>query len=174
MTIGKRIKEIRLAAGLTQKQLAEICGLAEITIRQYENEKRQPKLQALMKIGNALDVAIFSFLDEELSSKEIDNLMTQQRLDSMGLPIQLSKFLTSDEIRILHMFRELNEIGQEKADDDIFTLTQVPQFRKEPKRKHWKTPLPPLNPDNPDQKAPEAEVPATPDQTPAVNKTEKL
>ena len=34
MTIGKRIKEIRLAAGLTQKQLAEICGLAEITIRQ--------------------------------------------------------------------------------------------------------------------------------------------
>lgn len=172
MTIGKRIKEIRLAAGLTQKQLAEICGLAEITIRQYENEKRQPKLQALMKIGNALDVAIFSFLDEELSSKEIDNLMTQQRLDSMGLPIQLSKFLTSDEIRILHMFRELNEIGQEKADDDIFTLTQVPQFRKEPKRKHWKTPLPPLNPDNPDQKAPEAEVPATPDQTPDVNKTD--
>ena len=41
MSIGKRIREYRKALSLTQKELAEQSGTAEITIRQYENGKRQ-------------------------------------------------------------------------------------------------------------------------------------
>ena len=41
MSIGKRIQEYRKALSLTQKELAEQSGTAEITIRQYENGKRQ-------------------------------------------------------------------------------------------------------------------------------------
>lgn len=143
MSIGKRIRNLRIDAGLTQKQLAEISGLAEITIRQYENGKREPKLQALMKISNALDVAIIYFLDDDnLDNDTIDILMTQQRLNHMRLPNELSAFLTHNEIYLLSLYRELNEIGQERADAAIFDLTQVPHYRIEPKRKHWKTPLP--------------------------------
>lgn len=54
--IGKRIKEHRKAAGMTQKELAEKVGCAEITIRQYESGKYLPKTDARLKIANALEV----------------------------------------------------------------------------------------------------------------------
>ena len=46
MSIGENIKNIRMQKGLTQKQLAEKSGVAEITIRQYESDKREPKIIA--------------------------------------------------------------------------------------------------------------------------------
>ena len=47
MTLGENIKRYRLEKGLTQKQLADNLGLAEITIRQYENDKRTPKIDTI-------------------------------------------------------------------------------------------------------------------------------
>ena len=66
--IGENIKSIRKEKKITQKELAEKCNLATITIRQYENGKREPKYETLSKIANALNVSI---LDLTLSkSKE--------------------------------------------------------------------------------------------------------
>lgn len=58
MTLGYRIKEARKDAKLTQSQLAEKCGVATITIRQYESEKREPRLDTLRNIATALGVSI--------------------------------------------------------------------------------------------------------------------
>ncbi len=56
MSIGNNIKIARSAAGLTQKELAFKCDVAEITIRQYETDKREPKYETLERIAKALDV----------------------------------------------------------------------------------------------------------------------
>ena len=58
MAIGDRIKEQRKNYGLTQKQLAEKIGVAEITIRQYELGKRQPRIEQLHAIASALGVSM--------------------------------------------------------------------------------------------------------------------
>lgn len=58
MDIGQRIKAARKDIGLTQDQLAQKSGVATITIRQYETGKRQPRLEQLQKIADALDVSI--------------------------------------------------------------------------------------------------------------------
>lgn len=58
MTIGERIKQVRNAKGFTQKQLGTISGTSEITIRQYELGKRQPRLEQLQRIADALDVPV--------------------------------------------------------------------------------------------------------------------
>ena len=52
--IGKKIKEQRLKAGLTQKELAAKIGRAVITVRQYENRSRAPDLLTRVKIAEAL------------------------------------------------------------------------------------------------------------------------
>ena len=54
MTIGNRLREARKNAGLTQKELATKVGLAEITIRNYEADKYEPKTNQLTKLANAL------------------------------------------------------------------------------------------------------------------------
>ncbi len=60
---GKNIKKYRQEKGLTQKQLGELCGMSESTIRKYELELLNPKLETLQKISNALDVNINELLD---------------------------------------------------------------------------------------------------------------
>jgi transcriptional regulator with XRE-family HTH domain len=64
MTVGETIRRYRKAKGLTQKNLAEITQLNEVTIRSYEAGKYKPKIEQLQKISTALDVHISEFLDE--------------------------------------------------------------------------------------------------------------
>ena len=64
MTIGKKIKELRKQKKLTQKRLSKLTGIAEITIRQYEADKYNPKMENLQKIANALSVSIVELIPE--------------------------------------------------------------------------------------------------------------
>ena len=66
MPTGIKIKEIRQQKGLTQKQLGDMCGIADANIRKYENGKQNPKIETLQKIANALDEPLSIFLDDEL------------------------------------------------------------------------------------------------------------
>ena len=65
MTVGERIKKIRLEKGLTQKQLAEKCGLFDSTIRKYESGRQNPKIGTVEKIANALGVETSELLYEQ-------------------------------------------------------------------------------------------------------------
>ena len=56
MTTGENIKKYRKKAHLTQKELAAKCGLAAITIQQYERGAREPHLETVIKISKALGV----------------------------------------------------------------------------------------------------------------------
>lgn len=64
MSIGKRIKEIRNLRGLTQKKLAELSGVSEISIRKYEADSRNPKYEQLLKLAQTLKVDVLKFYEE--------------------------------------------------------------------------------------------------------------
>ena len=49
MNFGYALKQARLSAGLTQKQLGEKCGMADSAIRKYESGKIKPKIETLKK-----------------------------------------------------------------------------------------------------------------------------
>lgn len=68
---GIKVKECRIAAGLTQAELAARAGTAVGTIQQYELGIRQPRLDQLSRIADALDVTILDLLEmTEGSSQE--------------------------------------------------------------------------------------------------------
>jgi transcriptional regulator with XRE-family HTH domain len=52
--VGFRVRERRLAAGLTQAQLAERCGLHRTFIGSVERGERNAALLSLRKIAKAL------------------------------------------------------------------------------------------------------------------------
>ena len=54
MPTGNKIKEFRIKKGLTQKELGNLCGMADSAIRRYENGKANPKMETLQKIATAL------------------------------------------------------------------------------------------------------------------------
>ena len=55
---GERIRDLRMAAGLSQEQLAEQASLNRVTIAKYESGRIEPGAQALSRIADALDVSV--------------------------------------------------------------------------------------------------------------------
>lgn len=57
-----RIREVRKQHGLTMKQLGDKVGLSESTISQYENGKRQPANETLLKFRELFNVSVDELL----------------------------------------------------------------------------------------------------------------
>ena len=53
-TIGERIKLYRKAAGKTQSELGELCGVNPANLRKYESGRQNPKYDTLKRITEAL------------------------------------------------------------------------------------------------------------------------
>lgn len=70
MTVGQRIRDRRKALGYTQKQLGELCGMADSAIRKYESGRITPKHQTLKKIANALEISEWSLTGVDFESYE--------------------------------------------------------------------------------------------------------
>lgn len=58
MTTGQRIKAARKKAEMTQKALAEKISVTASMVGQWENDLRNPKIETLIRIANALDVDV--------------------------------------------------------------------------------------------------------------------
>jgi len=61
MTFGEKLKELRCDRGLTQERLADAAGVPVGTIRDYEQEKRDPLLSNAQRLAGALAVSLDLF-----------------------------------------------------------------------------------------------------------------
>ena len=67
------IRVARKAAGLTQKQLGALIGVAESTISQYESGKRQPDNTALLMMAEELHTTVGYLLGAETKKFPADD-----------------------------------------------------------------------------------------------------
>lgn len=148
MLKGERIKEIRKKRNLTQKQLGELSGIAESTIRSYELGRLNPKYETLEKIAKALKVPV-SYLGLEHENKdneqELDFLFSEV-LAILEYDIDLKQKIV-DEIRnsdytesfdiefyfyhIWYCLSVLNKEGREIAKKYIWDLVREGKYRRE-------------------------------------------
>lgn len=68
---GNRLKQLRLNAGLTQKQLAEQIGITKSVISFYELRERVPSPDVLVKLSSVFHVSTDYLLGID-SEKTID------------------------------------------------------------------------------------------------------
>lgn len=85
VSIGENIKKLRKNKGLSQKQLAEILNLSEITIRRYEKSSNIPTIETLDKIAIALDVPLNELLGTNATTNDIGNkIISAQSLNNIS------------------------------------------------------------------------------------------
>jgi len=72
MSIGEKIKQARIAKGMTQTELGHALGISGVAIMRYEKEVREPKLEMLQRIAEELDISYAYLLGWENSSGEQD------------------------------------------------------------------------------------------------------
>ena len=58
LTTGECIKKRRIECGLTQKELGHLIDVSQQMVAQYENGERNPKIETLKKMANALNCTI--------------------------------------------------------------------------------------------------------------------
>lgn len=73
MTFGQKIrdsrKQLNNGDGLTLRKLSEISGIDENTLSRFENNKRKPTLEHVIKLAFHLEVSIYYLItcrDKEL------------------------------------------------------------------------------------------------------------
>ncbi len=65
MNINENIKNARKAAGITQKELAEVLGVYQKDISRWENGERTPSIETFANICKALKTSADTLLELE-------------------------------------------------------------------------------------------------------------
>lgn len=66
------LRKIREYVGMTQKELGSIVGVSDAAIGLWENGKRQPNNEMLLKLGEALHCSVSDILSETLETRMLD------------------------------------------------------------------------------------------------------
>ena len=152
MSFGSKIKELRIEKGLTQKQLGELCGMADSAIRRYESDRGNPTMKTLLRFASAHNVPIEVLYFDNISYKDIekwigtDNLVENEKVLLHGVvqeecrttlehrdKIRTADFCNSVNGRtIIAAYYELNKAGQAEAVKNILTLTENQQYQDYP------------------------------------------
>lgn len=75
VALGKRIKELRLAKGWTQAELAEVLGCEAMTVSRYERGEYAPSIEVLEQISLALNASLdLFFVSQEQPAPTRSNL----------------------------------------------------------------------------------------------------
>ena len=110
MDVGKQIRESRKQAHLTQAELAEMVGVAEITIRQYEAGKRKPSMAQIEKLASALGVLPTTLIGwEEAVTSVVEQSISGEPLTSRLLPTVVE---TNDE-QLIALIKATSDLTEE-------------------------------------------------------------
>ena len=92
MDVGKRITNLRASKGLTTTALAHKAGLAQSHLRDIELGNKNPTVETLTYICDALDISLAEFFAEETenSLKDDEALKTFYRLNAQQRKTLLS------------------------------------------------------------------------------------
>ena len=62
MQFNTKLREVRIEQGLTQAELAQVAGISRSFLAQLENKHKNPSIQTLIKLSNALNVVVSELL----------------------------------------------------------------------------------------------------------------
>ena len=114
MTVGENITKIRKEKKLTQKALGKLCGMSEAQIGQYENGLRNPKMETLEKIANALDISYFELLDISETTKE-------SNIQKITLNVEIKNIdeETKKAEKLIELLKEAKSLADDLASIDF-------------------------------------------------------
>lgn len=65
MEIGKKLRAIRLAAGLSELKLARLAGVSQSTLSEVEHGKYPPRLDFLQRVCSVLGISLADLFSDQ-------------------------------------------------------------------------------------------------------------
>ena len=111
--LTRTIKKYRKARKLTMEQLSEKSGINLSTLKKYETDNRNPKLEQLSKIAEALEVSVFEFLD--IKVKSVNDIISL--VNKMNIATDIDWDINNDKVCISFKNKEIYNCLKEYAVD---------------------------------------------------------
>jgi len=102
MELGKRIKQLRFKAGLTQEQLAEKLGIGAQAVSKWENAVAMPDITTLPLLAEIFGISIDDLFD----------LTNEQRLNRIENSLDITEEIPQD------LFREYEDFLKTQIEDE--------------------------------------------------------
>lgn len=123
LTIGRRVRQLRTARGMTLDELAAAVERAPSQLSMIETGKREPKLTLLRAIAKALGATVDQLLEaeplDERATLEIalERAMKGQTFRALGIePFRIGKSIPDDALRaLLALQGEIERLGDERS-----------------------------------------------------------
>lgn len=97
-SLSESIKRLRLARGLTQKEVAQALGLATSTITMYERGQRVPSFEALDALAEYLGVGLTELVSGKEEEPEIMSLTNVKKVPVEGENEALETYMECDAV----------------------------------------------------------------------------
>ena len=123
LTMGRRIRQLRVARGMTLDELAAAVERAPSQLSMIENGKREPKVTLLRAIARALGTSLDALLQseplDERSTLEIqlERAMRGQTFQALGIaPFRVGKTVPTEALRALMALQgEIERLRDERS-----------------------------------------------------------
>ena len=115
MTTGQRIKAARKKAGVTQEELGKKLGVSPSFVAQYETGKRNPKIETLQNLANALGVPVQELVKDwsAMDPEDVKDAIVY------GGPIG----------KVAENMKRLNLTGRERVLAYSADMVKIPEYR---------------------------------------------
>ena len=134
--MGKKLRELRDARGLTQREVANAVGVTEATVSRWEsghiNNMRRDKIESLAKVLQVSPLVIMGRDDESPAPPAAPPPSQPYRA-----PLTERDELTEHEREHIELYRELDERGRNAVDD--LTDLHVERVRESTERSSGST-----------------------------------
>lgn len=108
VALGRRVRHLRRAAGLTLDDLAERTGMSPSALSLIENGRREPKISALTAIAQALGVTVAHLLTAPPPNRratlevELEHIQRTESFAALGIPaIRIGPRLPTEALEAL-------------------------------------------------------------------------
>lgn len=150
MTTGQLIKKARKSAGMTQLELSKKLNIPFQSVSQWERDIRNPKVETLQRIADALDVFWVDLVPEDKQGEAIAENVERNIKNTPELPETtayaieellfyageatgryrgLREGLGPEAFEITKLLVRLNSDGKQKAIERIKELTEIPRYQ---------------------------------------------
>jgi len=129
--LASRLKQLRTDRQITQTDLARQLNVSQNAVFNWENGKREPSLDMIEKIANALKVSAQELLG--YSDKEYVLYKAHSNISNVSIEIDTDETLVIDgvliaERNLLKEYRELNNVGKKAAIERVAELKYIPGY----------------------------------------------
>ena len=124
-SVAERLREFRAAVGLTQREVASLCGLGKRTIIYWEMGEREIKCTKLIPLSDEYDLD-FNWLI--LGRGSMFNEMPEAEVPDLEVPEEDFELVTEPELESVALVEETPWIDKsqpvQKEQEDVLPLIQ--------------------------------------------------